>query len=165
MEGPTEEPEVMSKKKSRDGVINVEALDALLAQHGHSPEAILGADGLLAALTKALVERALGAELTHHLKKGRSPTDPECGAPEGGPQEAANCRNGFSQKTVLGDSGQLEIAVPRDRQSSFEPLLVPKWQKQLPGFDAKIIALYARRLSVREPERSGDRQPQAAPQG
>jgi transposase-like protein len=51
---------------------------------------------------------------------------------------------------VLSDSGALEIAVPRDRQSSFEPLLVPKWQKRLPGFDAKIIALYARGLSVRE---------------
>ena len=68
----------------------------------------------------------------------------------GGPQEAANCRNGFSKKIVLGDSGELEIAVPRDRQSRFEPLLVPKWQKRLPGFDAKIIALYARGLTVRE---------------
>ena len=138
------------KKKSREGEINVEALDALIAEHGHTPEAILGADGLLAALTKALVERALGAELTHHLKTGRSPTGAECGVPGGGPQEAANCRNGFSKKIVLGDSGELEIAVPRDRQSRFEPLLVPKWQKRLPGFDAKIIALYARGLSVRE---------------
>ena len=63
---------------------------------------------------------------------------------------SANCRNGFSKKTVLGDSGAMEIALPRDRQGSFEPLLVAKWQKRLPGFDAKIIALYARGMSVRE---------------
>ena len=132
----------MSKNKSKEEVINVEALDALIAGHGHSPEAILGEVGLLAQLTKALVERALGAELTHHLKTGRSPTGGEADAPGDGPGPGANCRNGFSKKVVLGDSGALEIAVPRDRHSRFEPLLVPKWQKRLPGFDAKIIALY-----------------------
>jgi len=63
---------------------------------------------------------------------------------------AANCRNGFSKKTMLGDSGAMEIALPRDRQGSFEPLLVAKWQKRLPGFDAKILAMDARGLTVRE---------------
>lgn len=140
----------MNKKKEKSGLINIEALDALIAQHGHSPEAILGEQGLLAQLTKALVERALGAELTHHLQTGSRPTGDAAGARESGSQEAANCRNGFSKKTVLGDSGELEIAVPRDRQSRFEPRLIPKWQKRLPGFDAKIIALYARGMSVRE---------------
>ena len=61
-----------------------------------------------------------------------------------------NCRNGFSAKTVLGDSGEMAIDVPRDRHSSFEPLLVPKWQKKLPGFEDKIIALYARGMTVRD---------------
>ena len=140
----------MNEKKSREGVINVKALDALIAEHGHTPEAILGKEGLLAQLTKALVERVLGAELSHHLKTGRSPTGGGAGEPEAVSQGAANCRNGFSKKTVLGDSGKREIAMPRDRQGSFEPLLVAKWQKGLPGFDAKIIALYARGMSVRE---------------
>ena len=143
----------MSKKKTDktgEAVINVEALDALMARHGHSPEAILGEQGLLAQLTKALVERVLGAELTHHLKTGHRAAQAEDSVPEAGAQGVKNCRNGFSKKTVLGDSGEMRIEVPRDRQSSFEPLLVPKWQKRLPGFDEKIIALYARGLSVRE---------------
>src|SRR5712672_857933 len=150
VEGKSRGEQTMNEKKSREGVINVKALDALIAGHGHSPEAILGKEGLLAQLTKALVERVLGAELTHHLKTGRSPAGGEGGKPEAVPEGAANCRNGFSQKTVLGDSGEMEIALPRDRQGSFEPLLVAKWQKRLPGFDAKIIALYARGLTVRE---------------
>ena len=139
-----------TKKKAGEEVINIKALDALLAEHGHSPEAIMGGGGLLAQLTRALVERALGAELTHHLKTGRSPFADGAGEPAAVPGEAANCRNGFSRKTIQGDSGEMEIAMPRDRHSSFEPLLVPKWQKRLPGFDQKIIALYARGLSVRE---------------
>lgn len=125
-----------------------QALDALIEQTGHSPEAILGEGGVLARMTKALVERVLGAELTHHLQTGRGPLgealqQPEAGAP-------ANCRNGFSAKTILTDDGAMEIAVPRDRQGSFEPLLVPKWQKKLPGFEEKIIALYARGMTVRD---------------
>jgi putative transposase len=140
----------MTKKKTRKEVINIKALDALIAQHGHSPEAIMGEGGLLAQLTRALVERALGAELTHHLKTGRSPFEGEAGGPAAVPGAAANCRNGFSRKTIQGDSGEMEIAMPRDRHSSFEPLLVPKWQKRLPGFEEKIIAMYARGLSVRD---------------
>ena len=140
----------MSKKKAKNGVINIAALDELIAEHGHSPEAILGDQGLLAQLTRALVERVLGAELTHHLKTGRNPLEEAQSGPEGAVRAAANCRNGFSKKTVLGDSGAMHIEVPRDRQGSFEPLLVPKWQKRLPGFDEKIIAMYARGMSVRD---------------
>jgi putative transposase len=124
-----------------------QALDALIEQTGHSPEVILGEGGVLAQMTKALVERVLGAELTHHLKTGRGP------AAEAGQEEAAvpaNCRNGYSAKTVIGDGGAMQIAVPRDRAGSFEPLLVPKWQKKLPGFEEKIIALYARGMTVRD---------------
>ena len=125
-----------------------EALDALIEQTGHSPEAILGEGGVLAQMTKALIERVLGAELTHHLKTGRGPAGEAEGQP-GGPAPG-NCRNGTSPKTVLADSGELRLAVPRDRAGSFEPLLVPKWQKKLPGFEAKIIALYARGMTVRD---------------
>lgn len=69
----------------------------------------------------------------------------------GQPADAAgNCRNGHSAKTVLGDSGAMQIEVPRDRAGSFEPLLVPKWQKKLPGLEEKIIALNARGMTVRD---------------
>ena len=96
---------------------------------------------MLAQLTKAVVERALGAELTHHLgyAKGGSPTE-----------EGGNCRNGTSAKMVVGEGGKVEIAIPRDRQSTFEPRLIAKGQKRFEGFDEKIIALYARGMTVRE---------------
>ena len=82
-------------------------------------------------MTKAVVERALGAELTHHL-----------GYAEGGsPTEEGNCRNGTSAKTMLGEDGKVEIAVPRDRQGTFEPRLIAKGQWRFDGFDEKIIAL------------------------
>ena len=110
----------------------------------------MGERGLLAQWTKALVERVLGAEWTHHLKTGRGPLEEAVAGPEGAAQAAGNCRNGLRPKTVLGDSGAMDIEVPRDRQGSFEPLLVPKWQKRLPGFDEKSIALYARGMSVCE---------------
>ena len=89
----------------------------------------MGEQGLLAQMTKALVERVLGAELAHHLKTGRGPVG---GLEEAAAAVPANCRNGYSAKTVLGDSGEMQIDVPRDRAGSFEPLLVPKWQKKLP---------------------------------
>jgi putative transposase len=90
---------------------------------------------------KAVIERALGGELTHHL-----------GYPAGGtkPEETTNHRNGTSEKTVLTDDGPLTIEVPRDRESSFEPRLVAKHERRFTGFDDKIIALYARGLTVRE---------------
>jgi putative transposase len=90
---------------------------------------------------KAVIERALGGELTHHL-----------GYPVGGakPDETTNHRNGTSEKTVLTDDGPLTIEVPRDRESSFEPRLIGKHERRFTGFDDKIIALYARGLTVRE---------------
>jgi transposase-like protein len=90
---------------------------------------------------KALIERALGAELTHHL--GYPP-----GAPA--PEEPANHRNGTSGKTVLTDDGPVPIAVPRDRAGTFAPQLIPKHERRFTGFDDKIIALYARGLTVRD---------------
>ena len=92
------------------------------------------------AFKKALIERILGAELSHHL-----------GYPPGGtPPEPGNPRNGVTSKTVLTGEGALRIDVPRDRKGHFEPLLIPKHARHFTGFDDKIIALYARGLSVRE---------------
>ena len=93
------------------------------------------------ALKKALIERALGAELSHHL-----------GYPPGSarPEETANQRNGTSAKTVLTEDGPLRIDVPRDRAGSFEPILIPKHERRFTGFDDKIVAMYARGMTVRE---------------
>ena len=107
-------------------------LDQWIAEHSREPEDILGREGLLAQLTKALVERALGAELTHHLGYARD-GDP---AADGG-----NCRNGSSPKTLVGEGGKVEIAIPRDRQSTFEPRLIAQGQKRFEGFDEKIIGM------------------------
>ena len=93
------------------------------------------------AFKKALIERALGAELGHHLGYAPGATKPEA---------VTNQRNGKSGKTVLTDDGPLRIEVPRDRDGSFEPLLIPKHERRFTGFDDKIIAMYARGMTVRE---------------
>jgi hypothetical protein len=93
------------------------------------------------ALKKALIERALGGELSYHL--GYSPGGDK-------PAEASNHRNGSTGKTVLTEDGPLRIEVPRDREGSFEPLLIPKHERRFTGFDDKIVALYARGMTVRE---------------
>lgn len=93
------------------------------------------------AFKKALIERALGAELSHHL--GYAP-----GAAR--PEDATNHRNGTSGKTVLTDDGPLRVEVPRDRDGSFEPVLIAKHERRFTGFDDKIVAMYARGMTVRE---------------
>ena len=93
------------------------------------------------ALKKALIERALGGELSHHL--GYQP-----GAPK--PEDTGNQRNGATGKTVHTQDGPLRIEVPRDRQGSFEPLLIPKHERRFTGFDDKIVAMYARGMTMRE---------------
>jgi putative transposase len=93
------------------------------------------------AFKKALIERALGAELSHHL--GYAP-----GAAR--PEDAGNHRNGASGKTVLTEDGPVRVEVPRDREGSFEPLLIPKHERRFTGFDDKIVAMYARGMTVRE---------------
>lgn len=115
-------------------------IDRLLADY-KKPEDLIGKDGLLKQLTKALVERALVAEMADHLGHGKSEpvTNP-----------AGNTRNGKSQKTLKGDFGDLPIAIPRDRHGSFEPQLIPKHQTRWTGFDDKILSLYARGMTVRE---------------
>ena len=99
-------------------------LDALLASSDASTAFEHG--GILNALKKAFAERALNAEIDHHL------------AGDGG---AGNNRNGYGKKTVLTESGKVEIAVSRDREASFDPQIIAKYQRRLPGFDEKIISI------------------------
>jgi|SRR4051812_8825583 len=121
-------------------------LDQLLA--GAAPKSAFDPNGLLDSLKKALAERALNAEMDHHLS---------------GEDEAGNGRNGYGRKTVLTGTGKLELEIPRDRRASFDPQLIAKYQRRFPGFDDKIVSLsplpeataagqgmYARGMSVRE---------------
>src|SRR5260370_42235815 len=120
--------------------ITPELLDQLLTNY-EKPEDLTGDDGLFKQLKKALIERALGAELTEHLGY-------EKGDPAG--RGSGNSRNGSSSKTLRADDGTVEIAVPRDRAGSFEPQLIAKGQTRFDGFDDKILSLYARGMTVRE---------------
>ncbi len=117
-----------------------ELLDELLSGY-EKPEDLLGEEGLFRQLKEALVERALGAELSEHLGYER-------GDPAG--RGSGNSRNGHSGKTVLTDDGELDLAVPRGRNGTFEPAIVPKGERRLEGFDERIVSLYARGMSVRE---------------
>lgn len=103
-----------------------------------TPDAV---ESMTRRFKKAVIERALGAEMSHHL--GYAP-----GAAK--PAEATNHRNGSSGKTVLTDDGALRIEVPRDRHGSFEPQLIGKHERRFTGFDDKIVAMYARGMTVRE---------------
>jgi len=114
-------------------------LDDLLEDK--TPEEILGKGGLLKDLTKRLVERALEGEMTSHLGYEKH-------SPKG--RNSGNSRNGKTPKKVQAESGEIQIEVPRDREGSFEPVLVPKGRRRLPGFDEKVIALYARGMTTRE---------------
>lgn len=102
---------------------------------GSDPAAAFDPQGLLDQLRKALAERAPNAEMDHHLSR-------EAGA--------GNSRNGYGRKTVVTDTGPLPLDIPRDRDASFEPHLVAKHQRQPPGFDDRVIAMYARGMSTRE---------------
>jgi len=115
-------------------------IDQLLANY-KKPEDLIGEDGLLKQLTKALVERALAAEMAEHLGHGKN---------EPVENVAGNTRNGKSKKTLKGEFGELPIEIPRDRHGSFEPQLVAKHQTRWTGFDDKILSLYARGMTVRE---------------
>ena len=118
--------------------IRQELLEELLKDY-KSPEDLLGQGGLLKELTKALVEKALDGELTHHL-----------GYSKHSPSKGDNARNGKSKKGLLTDHGRMEIVSPRDRNGSFEPELVKKRQTRFDGFDDKILSMYSRGMTVRE---------------
>ena len=117
-----------------------ELIDGLLADY-KKPEDLIGENGLLKQLTKMLVERALDAEIAEHLGHGKNELVTNL---------SGNARNGKSKKTLKGEFGELPIEIPRDRQGSFEPQLIPKHQTRWSGFDDKILSLYARGMTVRE---------------
>ena len=120
--------------------IRPELLDELLSGY-EKPSDLLGEDGIFRQLKKRLLERALNAELSEHVgyEKG-----------ERSGRRGANNRNGHTAKTVLTDEGSVSLLVPRDRDGTFEPAIVPKGVTRLAGFDAQVINLYARGLSVRD---------------
>ena len=120
--------------------LDKELIDKLLAGY-QKPEDVIGENGLLKQLTKAVVERALNAELTSHLGYEKN-------AAEG--RRKGNSRNGKSRKKLKGDFGEVDIEVPRDRNGDFEPKIVEKHQRRFTGFDDKILSMYARGMSTRE---------------
>src|SRR5690242_16780542 len=125
-----------------DRRISNELIDELLAG-ASTEEEIAGPGGILAQLTKRLVERAMDAELTEHVGY-----EPHCEPPGG----AGKQRNGTSPKTLITEHGKVPIDAPRDRDSSFEPQIVKNGQRRFVGFDDKILALYSRGLSTRDIE-------------
>jgi putative transposase len=126
----------MTKRKA----IQPDLIDLLLADY-KKPEDLIGENGILKQLTKAVVERALQAELATHLGHDKHAAVAN---------DTGNTRNGRSTKTLKGDFGALPIEIPRDRDSSFEPQLITKHQTRWTGFDDKILSLYARGMTVRE---------------
>jgi transposase-like protein len=130
------------KKKPRNGGYQPgdEIIDALLEKYGATREGIFGEEGLIEMLSKRALERALRGELTYHLGYA------EKEKPEG----EENCRNGYSQKTLLTKNGEIEIQVPRDRKSDFEPTIITKGSKRFKEFDERIISMYAGGMTVRE---------------
>ena len=119
--------------RRKEPIIPDAILDQLLA--GADTKSIFDPNGLLDDLKKALAERVLNAEMDHHLA---------------GEEQLGNRRNGHGRKTVVTDTGKIELEIPRDRQASFDPQLIAKYQRRFPGFDDKIISMYARGMSTRE---------------
>ena len=120
--------------------INPALIDELLKDY-KSPEDVIGKNGILKQLTKAILERALDSELTEHLgyeKNALAGTN------------SGNSRNGTTQKKLITDQGNMKLAVPRDRNSEFEPQIVQKGQRRFTGFDDKIISMYARGVTTRD---------------
>lgn len=122
--------------------IDTKLIDTLLAGY-KKPEDIIGKNGLLKQLTKALLERAMHAELTEHV--GYQKHDPVG-------NNSGNSRNGASKKKLKGDFGEIDLETPRDRNGSFEPQIIAKNQTRFTGFDDKIISMYSRGMTTREIE-------------
>ncbi len=120
--------------------IKKEVLDELIKDY-KKPEDLIGENGLLKQLTKALLERAMSAELTNHL--GYEKHDPAG-------YNSGNSRNGSTSKAVQGEFGEIQIETPRDRNGTFEPQILKKHQTRFDGFDDKILSMYARGMTTRE---------------
>jgi putative transposase len=121
--------------------IKNEIVDELLK--GADPKKVFSSEGLVAEIKKALAERMLNAEMDQHLEG-------EAAAAQTNGESSGNHRNGYSKKTVITDTSQVELEIPRDRRGTFEPQLIAKYQRRFPGFDDKIISMYARGMSVRD---------------
>lgn len=126
----------MAKRKQSESPFSDELIDELLEGREHGAH-LLGNEGLVGELKKRLAERMLETEMDVHLE------DPE-------QQSAGNHRNGRSSKTVTMDDDRVVLDIPRDRHGQFDPALIPKYARRFPGFDEKIIALYARGMSTRD---------------
>ncbi|MGL4476210.1 MAG: IS256-like element ISSod18 family transposase, partial [Shewanella sp.] len=120
--------------------VSDQLIDQLLADY-ESPEDLLGEQGILRQLTKKLAERALEAEMELHLGYAKH---------DAAGFNTGNSRNGKSRKSVRSIHGDIELETPRDRNGSFEPKLIKKGEKQLGGFDERIVSLYARGMSTRD---------------
>jgi putative transposase len=121
--------------------IKNEIVDELLKDA--DPKKVFSSEGLMAEIKKALAERMLNAEMDQHLEG-------EASAAGTNGEASGNHRNGYSKKTVITDTSQVELEIPRDRRGTFEPQLIAKYQRRFPGFDDKIISMYARGMSVRD---------------
>jgi putative transposase len=121
-------------------MVSTVMLDELMKGY-KGPQDFLGPDGLIKQLTKALIERAMEAELTEHLGYDKS---------QSGEKISKNRRNGFSDKTIRTDQGPVEVEIPRDREGTFEPIIIPKHQRDFSGFNDKIISMYSRGMTTRE---------------
>ena len=129
-------------RKPKTPPVELPAIPAeLLEQFGNGPMTAESINAATMALKKALIERALGGEMNHHLGYSSGAAKPAA---------VTNQRNGKGAKTVLTEDGPIRIEVPRDRDGSFEPLLIPKHERRFTGFDEKIVAMYARGMTIRE---------------
>src|SRR5215469_2327160 len=120
---------------NKDQGISDEVVDQLLA--GRDPSTVFESRGLIDELKKRLAERMLNAEMDHHLGNAVE-------------EDTGNHRNGYGNKTVITDTGKLELAIPRDRHGRFDPVLIGKYRRRFAGFDDKIIGLYAGGMTTRE---------------
>jgi putative transposase len=126
---------------ARRPLVDDELADQLLGRAQAEGAELLGPDGLLSQVTKAVLERALAEEMSGHLGYEKH---------DSAGRGSGNSRNGVTGKTVLTDIGAVDLAVPRDRDGSFEPRIVRKGQTRLAGFNEGIIALYARGMTTRD---------------
>ena len=122
-------------------LVPVEVLDGLMAQVESEGAELLGPDGLLSQVTKAILERALDEELTDHLGYDKH---------DAAGRGSGNSRNGTSSKVLLTEAGAIDLDIPRDRNGDFEPKIVPKGRTRLKGFNDRIVSLYARGMTVRD---------------
>jgi putative transposase len=124
--------------------LSPEVLDHLLKDY-KGPQDLIGDNGILQQLTKALVERCMSGEIDHQLR--------EAASAENEPTSTGkNRRNGYSKKTIKGTFGEVEVGIPRDREGEYEPQIIPKHKSRFDGFDDKVIALYSRGMSTRDIE-------------